>query len=84
MGGESEAERIEYLRAIESESRRIGELIHHLLNFSRPTADYIEWVEVNDVIDQALTLVSAQKKFKAIMVTKVLDPTSPQVKIDAD
>ena len=84
MGGESEAERIEYLRAIESESRRIGELINHLLNFSRPTADYIEWVEVNDVIDQALTLVSAQKKFKAIIVTKVLDPTSPQVKIDAD
>ncbi len=84
MGGESEEERVEYLRAVESESRRIGELINHLLNFSRPTADYIEWVEVNGVIDQVLTLVSAQKKFKAITVEKGLDAASPQVKIDAD
>ena len=84
MGGESEKERIEYLRAIESESRRIGALIDHLLNFSRPTADHIEWVEVNDVINQALTLVSAQKKFKSIAVEMGLDATSPQVRIDAD
>jgi PAS domain S-box-containing protein len=84
MGGESETDRIEYLRAIESESRRISELINHLLNFSRPTADHIEWVDVNSVINQALALVSAQKKFRAIKVAKVLADPSPQVKIDAD
>ncbi|MBI1929259.1 PAS domain S-box protein [Candidatus Poribacteria bacterium] len=84
MGGESEAERIEYLRAIESESKRIGELLKHLLNFSRPTADSIEWVDVNGVIEQALALVSAQKKFRAIQVTKIFDTPSPRVRIDSD
>ena len=84
MGGESETERTEYLQAIESESRRIGELLRHLLNFSRPTAGGIERVDANDVIEQALTLVSAQKKFKAIRVMKLLDPISPRVKIDSD
>lgn len=84
MGGESEEERIEYLRAIESESTRIGELLKHLLNFSRPTADHVEWVEINYVIERALNLVSAQKKSRAIKITKRLDTPSPKVKIDPD
>ena len=84
MGGESETERREYLQAINSESKRIGELLKHLLDFSRPTADNIEWVDVNCVIDQALKLVSAQERFKAIQLTKQLDTPSPQVRIVSD
>ena len=84
MGGESETERREYLQAINSESKRIGELLKHLLDFSRPTADNIEWVDVNCVIDQALKLVSAQERFKTIQLTKQLDTPSPQVRIVSD
>ncbi len=61
-GGFSEEEKTEILRRAESEAERIRRIIRELLDFSRPSPRVEDEVEVNAVIDRALSLLSHQKK----------------------
>ena len=61
-GGLAEAERAEVLKRAELEAERIRRIVRELLEFSRPSARREEEVEVNTVIDRALSLLSHQKK----------------------
>jgi signal transduction histidine kinase len=61
-GGLADAEKIEVLKRAENEAERIRRIVRDLLEFSRPSPRREEEVEVNEVIDRALSLLSHQKK----------------------
>jgi hypothetical protein len=61
-GGLAEAEKAEVLKRAESEAERIRRIVRELLEFSRPSPRLEERVEVNEVIERALSLLSHQKK----------------------
>jgi signal transduction histidine kinase len=61
-GGVAEAEKAEVLKRAELEAERIRRIVRELLEFSRPSPRREEEVEVNTVIDRALSLLSHQKK----------------------
>ena len=61
-GGLAEVEKAEVLKRAESEAERIRRIVRELLEFSRPSPRMEEEVEVNEIIDRALSLLSHQKK----------------------
>lgn len=61
-GGLAEAENQEILKKAENEAERIRRIVRELLDFSRPSPRLEEEVEVNEVIDRALSLLSHQRK----------------------
>jgi len=61
-GGLAEAEKADVLKRAESEAERIRRIVRELLEFSRPSPRLEEGVDVNGVIDRALSLLSHQKK----------------------
>ena len=61
-GGLAEGEKAEVLKRAENEAERIRRIVRELLEFSRPSPRPEEMVEVNEVIDRALSLLSHQKK----------------------
>jgi len=78
-GGLAEAERAEVLKRAELEAERIRRIVRELLEFSRPSARREEEVEVNTVIDRALSLLSHQKKvWEQIHVIRELQKDLPR------
>ena len=61
-GGLAEAEKTEVLKRAENEAERIRRIVRELIEFSRPSPRLEEEVEVNEVIERALFLLSHQKK----------------------
>ena len=78
-GGLAEAEKAEVLKRAELEAERIRRIVRELLEFSRPSGRREEEVEVNTVIDRALSLLSHQKKvWEQIHVIRELQKDLPR------
>ena len=60
----------EFLNRLESEAQRIHETIRQLLDYSRPVVDDVTAVDLADVVDSALLLVSPQPRFRQVKITK--------------
>jgi len=56
----------EMIERIQSEVGRINEIIMELLDYSRPHEKSEEMIDLNDSVESALTLLSAQKGFEKI------------------
>ena len=83
-GGLSPGDAKEILQRTESEAERIRRIIRELLDFARPSPRLEEEVEVNGVIDRALSLLSHQKKvWEQIRVEKEFQPDLPKWKGDS-
>jgi two-component system NtrC family sensor kinase len=83
-GGLPPGEEREILRRTENEAERIRRIIRELLDFARPSPRLEEEVEVNQVIDRALSLLSHQKKmWEQIRVVKEFQPDLPKWKGDS-
>lgn len=74
----------DYLSKMASEIDRSSRTIHNLLDFARPSAPRLSTVDVNQVIEKALSLVSHQAKLERIQVTKELNPSLPVLWADFD
>jgi two-component system NtrC family sensor kinase len=59
-------ENVEMLDLIESESRRCGEIVRHLMTFGRPSSMNYERTDLNSVIDRCVRLVQHQLDLKNI------------------
>jgi len=82
-GGLTPEEEKEILRRTESEAERVRRIIRELLDFARPSPRLEEEVEVNQVIERALSLLSHQKKvWEQIRVVKIFQPDLPKWKGD--
>jgi two-component system NtrC family sensor kinase len=73
----------DYLRRIEKEIERINRIVRELLDFARPSKFEIIEVEVNQVLESALSLLSYQKNFKNIETQLDLQPDLPRIRGDS-
>ncbi len=72
----------DYLKRIEKEIDRINRIVRELLDFARPTKFEIQEIQVNKVVENALSLLSHQKNFKNIETQLELEPDLPMVRGD--
>jgi two-component system, NtrC family, sensor kinase len=83
-GGLTPGEEREILRRTGNEAERVRRIIRELLDFARPSPRMEEEVEINQVIDRALSLLSHQKKvWEQIRVVKKFQPDLPKWKGDS-
>ncbi len=82
-GGLTEAEESEILQRTGAEAERIRRIIRELLDFSRSSPGEIKDVDVNGVIENALSLLSHQKKvWQQVQVEKEFQKDLPRWKGD--
>lgn len=70
------------LKRAEKEVERINEIIKELLNYARPSETEFSSVDVKEVVNALVTLISGQKKFVGIKITTELADNIPLVKAD--
>jgi len=75
---------LDYLSRMESELARSSRLIRNLLDFARQTKPALRLVNINEVIDRALSLVAHSAQMQHVEVIKNLSPTLPEVMADPD
>lgn len=75
---------LDYLSKMESELARSSRLIRNLLDFARQTKPALRLVNINVVIDRALSLVAHSAQMQHVEVIKNLSPTLPEVMADPD
>ncbi len=71
-----------YLKTMESETARCGEIVKDLLAFARRTKINIESNRIEDIIDKTLNLISHDLEIKEIQLQKTIEPNLPKVKCD--
>jgi signal transduction histidine kinase len=74
----------EELGIIQRASERCGKIVESLLEYSRISQYKVEPLNVNELIEETLSLVEYQTSLQNIDIKKHLDPQLPQVKADAD
>jgi two-component system NtrC family sensor kinase len=79
----SEEKRQRYLEIANREVERLITTVEKMLNFSRPSAEQRERVDVNDLLEETLFLVSKQLQRSRVTVRRQLAPRLPQVEIVA-
>ncbi|MGH7857562.1 MAG: sensor histidine kinase, partial [Candidatus Binatia bacterium] len=67
-----------WLSRMESEARRIDVIIRELLDFSRPSDTALQPVDVNEIVESALSLVSHQKMFSKVRLQREAAPDLPR------
>lgn len=73
---------LEYLSTMESNLIRTGGIIHSLLDFARQTEPNITLVQMNNVIDQSLKLVTNAAELQHVSIIKKLHEGLPAVMAD--
>jgi two-component system NtrC family sensor kinase len=69
----------EYLKLMESETRRISRIVSNLLTFSRQSKMEIRGLDINQLIEKTLFLNANLLKIHSITVEKNLDPNLPDL-----
>ncbi|MEA3358511.1 MAG: PAS domain S-box protein [Thermodesulfobacteriota bacterium] len=67
------------LQKIISQTERCKKIVKGLLDFSRQHEPEIKSIDVNDIIDEILSLVETQSLFQNIEVNKLLDENIPSI-----
>lgn len=75
---------LEYLGKIASEVDRSSRIIRNLLDFARPSEPTLGDVDINKVIEDALTLVDHRAELGHVGLIKELHPNLPTVYADYD
>jgi len=71
-----------YLKIMESETARCGEIVKDLLAFARRTKIAMESNSIEDIINKTLNLISHELEMKEIQLKKNIAPNLPKVKCD--
>jgi two-component system, NtrC family, sensor kinase len=82
QGGIDRQESRDYLSRIRKEIGRINRIVRELLDFARPSKFEVRAIEVNRVIESALSLLSYQNKIKNIETQLNLSPGLPTIQGD--
>jgi two-component system NtrC family sensor kinase len=77
-------EALDYLSKMESEINRCSKIIRNLLDFARQKEPMLKPVDINQVIEQVLAMVSHQAQIQKIEVVRELSPSLPKVIADFD
>lgn len=73
----------EWLSGIDHEARRIDRIVRGLLDFARPRAASQQPIDINDVVDGTVRMMSLQGRFKGIEVDVVPGEDLPEVRGDS-
>jgi len=86
MAGDTlkEEEALDYLSKMESEVSRCSRIIRNLLDFARQTEPMLRLVDINQVVEQVLTMVGHQAQLQNVEVVKEFSPSLPKVMADFD
>jgi two-component system NtrC family sensor kinase len=89
MGGEGpQLKNIEsirtYLKTMEAEIARCGDIVGNLLEFSRKSGTATEEADLNGIVERTLLLIGHKLKLQEIRLEKALSPEVPPVTCDAD
>jgi two-component system NtrC family sensor kinase len=76
--------RKEDVQVIVNETIRCREIVKRLLDFARQTKPQKKLSDLNALIENIILLVRNQSAFRNIIIKKVLDPSIPEVMVDAD
>jgi signal transduction histidine kinase len=71
-----------YLKIMESETARCGEIVKDLLAFARRTKITMESNSIEDIINKTLNLISHELEMKELQLKKNITPNLPKVKCD--
>jgi len=77
-------EALGYLSKMESEISHSSRIIRNLLDFARQTEPMFRLVDINRVLEQALSLVGHQAQLQNIEVIREISPSLPKVMADFD
>jgi two-component system NtrC family sensor kinase len=89
MSGEGpKPERVEsirkYLKTMEAEIARCGDIVSNLLEFSRKSGSATEEADLNGIVERTLFLIGHKLKLQEIHLEKHFSPDLPLVTCDAD
>jgi two-component system NtrC family sensor kinase len=73
-----------YLKTMEGEIVRCGDIVSNLLEFSRKSGTPSKEAEINDIVERTLFLIGHKLKLSEIRLEKDLSPEIPPVTCDAD
>lgn len=76
--------RKEDVQVIVNETIRCREIVKRLLDFARQTKPQKKQSDLNSLIENIILLVRNQSAFRNIIIKKILDPSIPEVMVDAD
>jgi two-component system NtrC family sensor kinase len=83
-----QAERLDdirkYLKTMEGEIARCGDIVSNLLQFSRKSATPTEEANLNGIVERTLFLIGHKLKLQEIQLEKDFSPKMPPVLCDAD
>jgi signal transduction histidine kinase len=71
-----------YLKIMESETARCGEIVKDLLAFARRTKITMESNNIEDIINKTLNLISHELEIKELQLKKNIAPNLPKVQCD--
>jgi K+-sensing histidine kinase KdpD len=71
-----------YLKIMESETTRCGDIVKDLLAFARRTKITMESNSIEDIIDKTLNLISHELELKELQLKTNITPNLPKVKCD--
>lgn len=73
---------VRYLKTMDSETTRCGEIVKNLLAFSRQSKIHIAPYNIERIIDKTWLLIAHKLKINGIEYKKVLGPDIPKIKCD--
>ena len=73
---------LRYLKIMESETARCGEIVKDLLAFARRTKMTMESNSIEDIINKTLNLVSHELEIKTLRLINNIAPNLPKIKCD--
>ncbi|MBC7911591.1 MAG: PAS domain S-box protein [Pyrinomonadaceae bacterium] len=78
-----EATNVRFLEVARKETERVSHIIRQMLGFARRAGE-VEWVNVNQVLEETMILVEKKLKQSGIRLVSNLDPKLPAVRARAD
>ena len=69
----------ENLLVIQYQVNRISNILKRMLSLSRPATGEYKWTDINELIDNTLSLVGFDKRAKSITIKNIANPDLPMV-----
>ncbi len=69
----------ENLLVIQYQVNRISNILKHMLSLSRPATGEYKWTDINELIDNTLSLVGFDRRAKSITIKNIANPDLPMV-----
>jgi PAS domain S-box-containing protein len=79
----NEESNLRFLDVARKETERVSHIIRQMLGFARRSGE-VEWVNVNQVLEETLVLIEKKLKQAGVRVVRSFDPQLPPVRARAD